>query len=208
MEAPPRPSPPQVIYETAHITLGHRLVVAVGVGAMAFATMAFLRGGGGVWAIARWYAAVAALVTGALVVAAFRSRTVWRVTLDAAARELRLDRDPDAQERWTFEELTDAGVEPVVGGWSRDPADRLVLRARDGRRVVYALPDDALTTGIAKDIRKALSPGSPEAGKDVAEDPAGRVAGAGEVREQGVEGAPLGAVAVAEAAGDGDRGGG
>ena len=75
---------------------------------------------------------------------------------------------------------------PVVGGWSRDPAERLALRLRDGREGVFSLPDDALTEGIANDVRGALSP--VELSEDVAKHPAGGVPGAGEVREQGLEG--------------------
>ncbi len=208
MEVQAQPAGPEVIYESAHTTLVHRLAVALGAGVVVFATFAFLRGGWGVWAVARWYVAVASLVTVALAVAALRSRAVWRVTLDHQARALGVDRDPDVSERWLFADIASAEAVPVAGGWSRDPSDRLVLRLRDGRSLTLALPDDALTEGIVSDIRAALSGRSIEARQDVAEDPAGGVAGAGQVGEKGVEGAAVGAVAVAEAPGDGDGRGG
>lgn len=204
--------PEQVIYESDHVTVGHRLAVAVGAGVAVFATMYFLRWG--------WRpvgpdhrglltgAALAGVVALALAVAALRSRVVWRVTLDPAAGTLRIDRDPAAVERWALADILEVRAVPVVGGWSRDPAERLVLRLRDGSEREFALPDDALTSGIVGDIRKAQSGGAVEAGEDVAKDAAGGVAGAGEVREQGVEGGALGAVAVPEAPGDGDRRGG
>ncbi len=208
MEVQAQPAGPEVIYESAHITLARRFAVAFGAGVVVFATLAFLRGGWGVWAVARWYVAVASLVTVALAVAALRSRTVWRVTLDHQAKVLGVDRDPDLHERWPFAEVASAEAVPVAGGWSRDPSERLLLRLRDGRSLTLTLPDDALTEGIVSDIRAALSGRSIEAGQDVAEDAPGGVAGAGKVGEQGVEGAAVGAVAVAEASGDGDRRGG
>jgi|JI10StandDraft_1071094.scaffolds.fasta_scaffold505136_1 hypothetical protein len=168
MEVQAQPAGPEVIYESAHTSLVHRLTVAFGAGVMVFVTFAFLRGGWGVWTVARWYLAVASLVTVALVVAALRSRTVWRVTLDHRAGVLGVDRDPDVTERWPFTDLASAEAVPVAGGWSRDPADRLVLRLRDGQSLAFTLPDDALTEGIVSDIRAALSGRSIEAQHDVA----------------------------------------
>jgi len=166
MEVQAQPAGPEVIYESAHITLAHRLAVAFGAGAAVFATFVFLRGAYGVWAVMRWYVAVASLVTVALVVAALRSRSVWRVTLDHAGKALSVDRDVDVTERWPFGDLVSAEAVAVAGGWSRDPSDRLVLRMRDGRSLSFALPDDAETVGIASDIRAALSGRSIEAPQD------------------------------------------
>lgn len=179
MEVQAQVAGPEVIYESAHVTLVHRLVVAFGAGAVVFATFVFLRGGWGVWSVTRWYLAVASLVTVALVVAALRSRAAWRVTLDHAGKVLSVDRDVDATERWAFGDLVSAEAIPVAGGWSRDPADRLVLQLRDGRSLAFTLPDDARTEGIASDIRAALSGRSIEAQQDVAGAAQGVEAGEG-----------------------------
>lgn len=210
MAAQREPVTPEVVYESAHVTVGHRVRVALGSGAVVFLALTFLRGGCERWEVGRGHLAahlvVAAVVAAGLAVAALRSRVVWRVTVDRAAGELRIERDPDAVERWALADIADARALPVAGGWSRDPSERLALRLRDGGERVFLLPDDALTEGIASDIRAALSP--VEAREHVAEDPAGGVAGAAEVREKGVEGAALGPVAVPEAPRDGEGRGG
>lgn len=207
------PTPPegiQVVYESPHVGVGHRLAVALGSGVTVFAAMAFLRWGCGAASVGQRGlasgAVLGALVAVAMAVAALRSREVWRVTIDPADRTLRLDRDPDGVERHALADVLEVRVLPVAGGWSRDPSERLALRLRDGSERVYSLPDDALTTGIAADIVSARS--AVEGREDVAEDPAGGVARAGEVGEQRVEGGALGPVAVAEPPGDGDRRGG
>lgn len=167
MEVQPQPASEEVIYESGHTALGHRLGVALGAGFAVFASLSFFRGGWDAWATARLYLVPALLTSVVLVVAALRSRTVWRVTLDREAKVLRIERDPDVTERWPFTELASAEAVPVSGGWSRDPADRLRLRMRDGRELTLALPDDALTTGIASDIRGALA-GEPQVGQEQA----------------------------------------
>lgn len=201
---------PEVVYESTHVSVGHRLLVALGSGLAVFGAMSFLRWGCGAAGVDR-RGLLSGIVVGGLVglgmvIAALRSRVVWRVTLDRAAAELRIDRDPDAVERFPLADITEVRALPVAGGWSRDPAERLALRLRDGRERVFSLPDDALTEGIANDVRGALSP--VELSEDVAKHAAGGVPGAGEVREQGLEGAALGPVAVPEPARDGDRRGG
>lgn len=210
MTAQQQPVTSEVVYESTHVGVAHRLAVALGSGLAVFAAMSFLRWGCSAMGVDRRGLLSGLVVGGALAlgmaVAALRSRVVWRVTLDRAEGELRIDRDPDAVERWPLAELAGARTLPVAGGWSRDPAERLALRLADGRELVFTLPDDALTEGIAADIRAALS--AVEAREQVAEHAPGGVAGAGEVREQGVEGAALGPVAVPEAPGDGDRRGG
>lgn len=210
MAAQQEPVTPEVVFESSHVSVGHRGLVALGSGLAVFGAMSFLRWGcGAAQVVGRGLlsgVAVGGVVALGLVIAALRSREVWRVTIDRGASELRIDRDPDATERWSLVDIVDARPSPVAGGWSRDPAERLLLRMRDGGERVFALPDDALTEGIARDIREALS--AVEAREDVAKDPAGGGAGAGEVREQGVERAPLSPVAVPEPTGDGDGRGG
>ena len=210
MAAQQHPVAPEVVYESSHVSVSHRLLVALGSGLAVFGAMSFLRWGCGVASVDRRGLLSGMLIGGTLalglVIAALRSRMVWRVTLDRATDELRIDRDPDVVERWKLNDLADARAVPVAGGWSRDPAERLALRLRDGREQVFSLPDDALTEGIAGDIRGALR--RIEAREDVAENPAGGVAGSGEIRQEGVEGAALRAVAVAEPTGDGHGRGG
>lgn len=207
---PPTPAGSQVVYESVHVGVGHRLGVALGSGLAVFAAMAFLRWGCGAVSVGSRGltagVAVGALVAVAMAVAALRSREVWRVTIDPAVGALRLDRDPDDVERFALADVLDVRALPVAGGWSRDPSERLALRLRDGSERVFALPDDALTAGIVEDIVAARS--AVEAREHVAKHPAGGVAGAGEVGEQRVEGGALGPVAVAEAPRDGDRRGG
>jgi hypothetical protein len=196
----------EVVYESVHVGVGHRLAVALGSGLTVFAAMAFLRWGcGAMSAGPRGMLSggvVGAIVAAGMAFAALRSRTVWRVTLDRAAGVVRVDRDPNVVERFDLADVIDARAVPVAGGWSRDPSERLALRLRDGRERAFALPDDALTTGIAADILAARS--AVEAREDVAKDPAGGGAGAREVGEQGVEGRALGPVAVPEPPRDGD----
>ncbi len=196
----------EVVYESQHVSLSHRLLVALGSGLAVFCTMSFLRWGCGIASVDRRGLLSGMLIGGTLslglAIVALRSRVIWRITLDRTADELRIDRDPDAVERWKLTDLSDARAVPVAGGWSRDPAERLMLQLLDGREQLFSLPDDALTEGIAGDIRGALR--RIETRQDVAEDPAGGVAGAGDIREEGIEGAALRAVAVSEPTGDGD----
>lgn len=174
-----------VVYESTHVGVAHRVAVALGSGLVVFAAMSFLRWGcSGVGVDRRGLVSglvVGGLVALGLVVAALRSRVAWRVTLDPASAELRIDRDPGVTERWPLRELADARALPVAGGWSRDPAERLSLVFRDGSERVFGLPDDALTEGIARDIRAARS--ALEAGEQRVEDAPGLVAGSREVGE-------------------------
>jgi hypothetical protein len=200
----------EIVYEGSHVTVGHRLAVALGSGLTVFAATSFLRWGCGPMGIDR-RGLLAGLILGGVVavgmaIAALRSRVVWRVALDRSAGELRIDRDPGEAERWPLRDIAGACAQPVAGGWSRDPAERLVLSLRGGDERVFSMPDDALTTGIAADICVALS--TLETPKEIAVRASGGVAGAGEVREEGVQRAALGAVAIPQATGDGDGGGG
>ncbi len=194
------PSALEVVYESPQVTVAHRCAVALGTGVATTASMAFLRWGchgAGPAALDHASVGAGALVFAGLVVAAFRSRTAWRVRLDRSLGELRVDRDPGVCDAYPLRDLTSVDTEAVAGGWSRDPAEVLVLRLSDGRVHRVRLPDDALTTGIADDIRGAIS--SLEGVHDGAKDAPVGVARAGEVAEHRVEGAALGAVAIAEA---------
>lgn len=139
-----------VIYDSPHVPRGRRVVVALLFGALPPIVGAWWRWvrqrGGGPAAVHIMVGAGVALV---MIVAALRSRTVYRVEL--TARELRVHRDPGVIERWPLREVS-VRSEPAVGGWSRSPSERLVITAADGASAHYALPDDADTPGVARDI--------------------------------------------------------
>ena len=94
MAAQQEPVTPEVVYESSHVTVGHRVLVALGSGLAVFGTMSFLRWGFGAVGVDRRALLSSILLGGAvalgLVIAALRSRVVWRVTLDRAASELRI----------------------------------------------------------------------------------------------------------------------
>lgn len=153
----PPPDPSAVVYESEHTSLGWKLVVSVGTGVAVVGAVAFLR----------WFErcddlgvdSPGSLTLGvgvalAMAAAALRSRVVRRVELRGDL--LLLVRDPGQTERWPLGEIRLAKAEHPVGGWSREPADVLVLSARDHRTCRYTLPDDADTSGIANDINEAL----------------------------------------------------
>lgn len=145
-----------VLYESPHPTIATKLLVALGTGVGLGALTAFT-----LWAphAERTLASVRgpSVISGALgfvviVVAIFAGRTVRRVVVDRASRALVLHRDPHATERYPLKSLRALSSEPTVGGWSRDPAERLVLSLDDGRVLKWDLPDDADTPGIVKDL--------------------------------------------------------
>jgi hypothetical protein len=162
MAAQQEPVTPEVVYESSHVTVGHRVLVALGSGLAVFGTMSFLRWGFGAVGVDRRALLSSILLGGAvalgLVIAALRSRVVWRVTLDRAASELRIERDPDAVDRWRLSEIAEVRALPVAGGWSRDPSERLVLSLSDGTTRRFTLHDEADTPGIVRDLRALLPP--------------------------------------------------
>lgn len=160
-EASEATSPPavEVLYEGPHASVAHRVLVSVGAGALLWAMAVFLRWGLGgaehpVEGTSR-AALVSAVVSAAMVVAALRSRAAWRVEIDHPSRSVRVHRDPDVVETFALADLDDVRHEPAVGGWSRDPSERLVLVAKGGATRAFSLPDDAHTPGIVDDIRRA-----------------------------------------------------
>jgi hypothetical protein len=89
-------------------------------------------------------------------IAALRSRVVRRVEVTPDAQTLLLYRDPGTIERLPFATIVSVTSEAAQGGWSRDPAELLVLTMRGGHTVRHALPDDADTPGIVTDLRTLL----------------------------------------------------
>lgn len=156
------------LYESAHVSRARRVALSLAFGALPPLAGAWWR-----WARdgSASFAPPEALLGGAIalgmVVAALRSRAVYRVELSADT--LRIHRDPGVVDRYPLAEVT-ASSEPTPGGWSRDPSEALVITGRDGARTRYRLPDDAHTPGIVDDIANAQR-GTPfaetsSAGKD------------------------------------------
>jgi hypothetical protein len=141
-----------VIYEAPHVPPHRRVAVALLFGAIPPAVGAWWR-----WVRHRGegpstlHLALGLAVALAMIIAALRSRTAYRVELTPDT--LRVHRDPGVVETFALGDIT-AWAEPVVGGWSRTPAERLTVTDRDGRTTRFALPDDAHTPGIVEDIVK------------------------------------------------------
>ncbi len=150
---------PVVLFEGSHVGLGQRVGVALGTGLSLVALSQFVRWGlggapsvgAGPWGL--WL--LGALVSAAMIAAALRSRTVYRVEVSAA--EVVLWRDPGVAERFPRERVRAVASAPVQGGWSRDPSEDLVLTLDDGTSRRLSLHDEADTPGIARDLRETLA---------------------------------------------------
>lgn len=153
--------PEDILYDSARPTLSLKVVVAVATGVMLVGFMSF----------ARWFSAgtelgvvtppmvvLGAAVSVAMLGAALRSRVVRCVAVDGLRRSLRLYRDPGTSEVIALADVAAVSSEVPAGGWSRDPAEDLVLAMRDGSTRRYGLPDDADTPGIVRDLVTLLTP--------------------------------------------------
>ena len=151
---------PEVLFEADHVGVGQRVAVALGTGLALVGLSAFVRWGLGGVAISaglsRTLWAVGALVSAAMIVAALRARTVYRV--EVANTHLVLWRDPGVAERFPLTALRAVASEAHPGGWSRDPSERLVLTLTDGTARRFTLHDEADTPGIVRDLRASLPP--------------------------------------------------
>lgn len=156
MNAPPDEA--AVLYESEQTPLAWKLLVAACTGAAAVGAVAFLR----------WFEraddlglssagslALGAGVALAMAGAASGSRVVRRVEVRGGA--LRLARDPGATEVFPLGDIATAASEPAAGGWSRDPAETLVLTLRGGETRRFTLPDDADTPGVVRDLEEHLA---------------------------------------------------
>ncbi|MEZ4392491.1 MAG: hypothetical protein R3A48_15490 [Polyangiales bacterium] len=159
-----------VLYEAPQVSRGRRVAVALLFGALPPALGAWWRWvrqrGEGPSAI---QVALGVAVAAAMIAAAMRSRTAFRV--EVTAQTLRVHRDPGVVESFDLGEIT-VRAEPTVGGWSRTPSERLTVTRRDGRAESFSLPDDAHTPGIVDDIVRVQG-GTPLAALLDAPDPAG-----------------------------------
>lgn len=155
-----------VIYDSPRTSLAWKVVVSLATGFACAWVMSFLRWfarEGALGAMTPPMIALGALVSLAMLTAALRSRVVRRVEVTADRRELLLYRDPGVVERVAFADVTAIGSERPAGGWSRDPAEDLVLSLRAGAERRYALPDDADTPGIVSDLRSLAGEGASRA---------------------------------------------
>ncbi len=148
----------EAVYDSERTGLVRRALVSLGTGLAFWAMTAFaswgLRAPGG--GLGAWLPrGVGFAVAVGLLVAAVSSRVVRRVALDHGLSAVRLYRDPGAVEVLPLGAIAALGSEPAVGGWSRDPSERLVVTLRDGTVRRYTLPDDADTPGIATDLDAA-----------------------------------------------------
>lgn len=159
-------SEPEVLFEGPHASVAHRLAVAVGTGAVLVGAVVFVRWGFNLAGplVPPRVLAIAALVAVAMSVAALRSRVVWKVSVDHEARALLLHRDPGAVERVALADIAAVSSEAPMGGWSANPAERLVVTPRDGAAKRYQLLDEADTPGIVRDLRRCLDDGGATAG--------------------------------------------
>lgn len=111
---------------------------------------------GALGAMTRPMIALGVLVALVMFLSAITSKIVRRVEVSNDRTRLLLLRDPGVIDDFALADLVDARSESHLGGWSRDPADDLVLARRDGATLRYALPDDADTHGIVSDLRGYL----------------------------------------------------
>lgn len=150
---------PVVLFEGSHVGLLQRVGVALGTGLSLVALSLFVRWGlggapsAGAGPPGLWL--LGALVSAAMIAAALRARTVYRVEVSAA--EVVLWRDPGVSERFARERVRAVVSAPVQGGWSRDPSEDLVLTLDHGASRRFSLHDEADTPGIVRDLREILA---------------------------------------------------
>lgn len=155
-----------VIYDSPRTSLAWKVVVSFATGLACAWVMSFLRWfarEGALGAMTAPMMALGAVVSLAMLTAALRSRVVRRVEVTADRRDLLLYRDPGEIERVAFVDVTAIRSERPAGGWSRDPAEDLVLSLHAGAERRYALPDDADTPGIVSDLRPLVGEGASRA---------------------------------------------
>ncbi len=152
-----------VIYDSPRTSLAWKVVVSLATGFACAWVMSFLRWfarEGALGAMTLPMVSLGVVVSIAMLAAAVSARVVRRVEVTADRTGLLLYRDPGVVERVALADVTAIKSEPNAGGWSRDPAEDLVLTLRAGGESRYALPDDADTPGIVSDLRPLVGEGA------------------------------------------------
>lgn len=163
MQAVP-PQTDQTLYESERTSLPWKLFVSVATGISVVVFMSFVRWFSREAAFGTATAPMIALGIGVALVmcgAALRSRVVRALTFSEDWSSLIFFQDPASMNSVALVDIVTATSETATGGWSRDPADVLVLTLRDGSIRRFELPDDADTPAIASEIRSRLHPHMP-----------------------------------------------
>jgi hypothetical protein len=143
----------EVVFESPRVSIPRKVLASLGAGLAMAALGAFARWGfhpGHTGRSAVPMALLGAVVSLGMLLSAVLGRTVRRVAVEGGT--LRLYRDPDAVETIPLGAVRGFGSEPVIGGWSRNPSERLVVELNLGPRRVFSLPDEADTAGIVRDL--------------------------------------------------------
>ncbi len=149
-----------VLFDSPRTSPVWKAIVSLATGATLCAFMSFIR-----WAareaplgaVSAPTALLGVAVSCAMLASALSSRVARRVEVVPAAGSLVVYRDPAAVETFALTDLAEARSELPGGGWSRDPAEDLVLVLRNGAVRRFSLPDEADTPAIVRDLRAHLS---------------------------------------------------
>lgn len=150
----------EVLFESPIAPWSVRVVISLVTGAAFVAATGFLD-----WGVRAGRHMPQSLAAGALVGVSvslvmlwntFTSKTVRYISVRPAARSLRLHPDSGDIVEIPLDQIAAVQSAPVFGGYSRDPAEQLVVTLRDGTSRTFRLPDEADTPAIADDLRKAL----------------------------------------------------
>lgn len=157
--AHPSATPGEILYDSPRTHLVWKGVVSLLTGLALAWFMSFLRWfarEGDLGAMTPPMISLGAVVSLVMLVSALSSKIVRRVEVTEDRDRLLLHRDPGVTDVIALSDLVGVCSEAHVGGWSRDPAEDLVLTRRDGAALRYAFPDDADTPGIVSDLRAHL----------------------------------------------------
>jgi hypothetical protein len=150
-----------VLFDSPRTSPAWKAVVSLATGATLCAFMSFIRWAareGPLGAVSAPAALLGVAVSCAMLTTALSSRVARRVEVVPANRSLVVHRDPAAVETFALADLAEARSELPPGGWSRDPAEDLVLVLRDGTTRRFSLPDEADTPAIVRDLVTHLEP--------------------------------------------------
>lgn len=150
----------EVLFESPIASRTTRVVISVVTGAAFVGATGFLewglRAGRHMPQSLAAGAIVGASVTWVMLWSTFTSRTVRRVVVLTETHAVALHPDAGATVVIPLGQIASVRSAPVFGGYSRDPAEQLVVTLRDGSSRSFQLPDEADTPAIAEDLRKTL----------------------------------------------------